>query len=367
VNFDYIEKLSFLSHNEQKFHLGGQCNIDNTLDLRTGSLVYDTNVIQRVLPVAVGGLAADNWDDEIFIIHIFDAWAGAPLPYYARATPLPYNPNGIYFNDTFSPYNISHRWFGNVPFSIFSYLGGTGSNDAEAHNLNAQPTQWTGTPPAIGAQYQYIDFPTDISDPSNNMLYSPFVNPDPANLGNISHYLAPAGGLYAVDVSLCWRYGYIHYFQFLVITPAGGIEYYIQPWNVGEGNTPMNPYGVGSSVLHLVYRENLCFTASAVIPMQAGHRLVALIPYGMGMISDAEISVKSTFSGEFQNYDFSAVKYLRTKFDYPIPLMDRNQILSSPYAKQQLTYNGGEASGYLNSMKRNLQSGKTELEWLGSF
>ena len=369
VLFDYLEQVAFLSHDEQKFHLGGQCNIDNTLDLRTGTLVYDTNVIQRVLPISVGGTADDSWDDEIFIIHIMPMDPSTPSihPFWGVATPLPYFPTRIYYNNTFSPYSISQRWFGNVPFSIYSYLGGTGSNDAEAMNPLAQPTQWTGTPPAIGAQYQYIDFPNDISDPSNNFNHSPFLNPDPSNTGNISHYLAPAGGLYAVDVSLCWRYGYIQYFQFLVITPTGGIEYFIQPWNVGEGNTPFNAYGIGSSVLDLVYRENLCFTASAVIPMQAGHRLVALIPYGMGMIADAEITVKSTFSGEFQNYDFSTVKYLRTKFDFPIPLSERNQILDSPYAKQRLTYNGGEVQGYLNNMKRNLESGKSELEWLGSF
>jgi hypothetical protein len=366
-NFDYLENVAFLSHDDQEYHLGGQCNIDNTLDIRTQKLVYDTNVIQRVLPTAVGGLGDQNWDDEVFIIQLFEPTPPNPYLYYGFATPLPYNPSNIYFNTFFSPYQISQRWFGNIPFSIFSYLGGTGANNAEGYNPNAQPTQSTGTPPALGAQYEYIDFPQDISDPNNNLNYSPMANPDPTNLGNISHYQAPSGGLYAVDVSFCWNYGYWQYFQFLVINPAGGVEYFVQPYNIFEGYTPLDPYGIGTAGVQLEYEENVCISVSAIIPMQAGHRLVALVPYAMGRLSDAEIDVKATLSGEFQKYDFSATKYLKTEFDFPVHLEERNQILNSPYLKQELTYNGGRVSGYLSMMKRNLTSGETRIEWAGSF
>ena len=365
--FEYIEKLSFLSHEKQRYHLGGQCNIDNTLDLVTATLIYDTNVIQRVLPVLVSGHDDDGYDDDVFIIHIFDAIPPAPHSFYGRLTALPYNPLEGYYNATFSPYSISQRWFGNVPFSIYQYLGGTGSEDAAAVNLNPQNTQLGGSyPPSLGVQYQWIDFPSTISDPSGNFHHA--VIPDPAGYtGSISYYEAPVGGIYAVNLSLCIRWGFWQYVQFLVITPAGGIEYYIQPFNVFEGGTPQDPYGAGIVGIQPVWVENYCLQTSAIIPMQAGHRLCALLPYAMGIITDAEISVKSTFSGEFQNYDFNTVKYLRTKFEFPLPLGDRNTILSAPYGKQRMTFNNGSADGYLNNLKRNIESGKSSVEWLGSF
>jgi len=364
--FLYVEKVPFLSQHDQEYHLGGQCNIDNALDLRTQKLIYDSNVIQRVLPVAVDGLADDSYDDEIFIVNIFEPTPPNPFIYYATATLLPYNPTEIYFNAFLSAYNTSLRWFGNVPFSIFSWLGGTGSNDAEAVNNSGQPTQQTGVfPPAIGAQYQYIDFPDEISDPSNNLNFSPINNPDPSNVGNISHYESPSGGLYEVTVSLCFS-GFMNDFALFVLTPTGGVEYFIRPYNVGEGNSPLYPYQ-SPITLQLDEVTNLCFTASVIIPMQAGHRLVALLPYAMGSITNAEISVRSTFSGEFQKYDPSATKYLRTKFQYPIHLEERNEIIANPYVKQKLKYNGGEVSGHLSKMKRNLHYGETEIEWRGSF
>jgi len=363
--FDYIERVLFLSHEEQKFHLGGQCNIDNTLDLITGTLVYDTNVIQRVLPVAVGGLADESWDEEVFIIHIFEPTPPNPHIYYGTFTLLPYNPARGYFNDHFSPHQVALRWFGSVPFSIYSYLGGTGSNDSESINLNPQFTQIFGAPPTIGAQYQWLDFPTDLSDPSNNFSHSPIVNPAGFG-GNISHYTAPAGGLYKVELNFDFT-GWWQYVQFLVFDAAGALQYYINPYNAFEGGSPTDPYGGGIIGLQLQQATNLHIQTSAIIPVETGSRITALLPYSLGTITQAEISVKSTFSGEFQSFDFSSTKYLRTKFEFPLPLADRNEIFAAQYAKQRLSYNGGDVNGFLNKMKRNLESGSTLIEWLGSF
>jgi hypothetical protein len=144
------------------------------LDLRTKELIYDTNVIQRVLPiVSTGGLGDDSYDEEIFIINIFEAHIPdppappPPAPYFAYLTALPYHGAAGYFNSHFSPYEISLRWFGAVPFSIYNYLGGSGTNDVEAHGLpNSQPTYIGGQPPSSGYQYQYIDFAAIDSDPA---------------------------------------------------------------------------------------------------------------------------------------------------------------------------------------------------------
>ena len=370
TSFQYLEKTAFLSHNHQKYHLGGQCNIDNSLDLRCEKLVYDTNVIFTVLSGAFGVPApnADAWDEDVFIIH-YQADT-QPLPHYGVLDVIPYAPvfplRYVFYNAIFSPYQTSLRWFGNVPFSIFSYLGGTGNYDAEAINLNPQPTYRTGIyPPALGRQWQYIHFPNEISDPSNALNYSPIVNPDPLNTGNISHYTAPAGGMYEVTVDFCFT-GYLENLAMWVINPAGGIEYFILPYNVDEGTNPINPYG-GTIIGQLESVTNECVSVSTVLPVQAGSRILITLPYAMGTISQASLIVQSTFTGEYQKYDTRATKYLRSKFEFPIPLSDRNQIFNQPYALQNALYNGGNVSGYLDSFKRNFQTGKTSIELLGSF
>lgn len=371
-NFQYLEQSAFLSHDHQKFHLGGQCNIDNSLDLRCEKLVYDTNVMFTVLSGAFGTAApnADAWDDEIFIIHYREPDSSAPVAYNAVQDPVPYAPTfpllyGFY-NATFSPYQVSLRWFGNVPFSIYSYLGGTGSYDADAINLNPQPTYRTGVfPPALGRYWQYIHFPNEISDPANALNFSPVINPDPANTGNISHYTAPAGGLYEVSIDFCFT-GYLEHLGIWVVNQAGGVEYFVLPYNVSEGNTPLYPYA-GFSIGNLQYVTNLCASVSTIVPVQAGNRIFITLPYAMGVISQASLNVRSTFSGQFQQFDFSATKYLRSKFEFPIPLSDRNEIFAEPYALQQALFNGGDVKGYLDSFKRNLQTGKTSIELLGSF
>ena len=87
----------------------------------------------------------------------------------------------------------------------------------------------------------------------------------------------------------------------------------------------------------------------------------------MGVISQASINVRSTFSGQYQQYDFSATKYLRSKFEFDIHLSNRNEIFAQPYAIQQVMYNGGDVKGFLDVFKRNFQTGKTSIELLGSF
>ena len=372
ANYQYLEKSAFLSHDHQKYHLGGQCNIDNSLDLRCEKFVYDTNVMFTVLSGEFGVAApnADAWDEEIFIIHYRQPLGVQPHAFYGVQDLVPYAPvypiTYGFFNATFSPYQTSLRWFGNVPFSIFSYLGGTGNYDAEGYNPNPQPTYQTGAfPPALGRYWQYINFPTDVSDPSNALNYSPVINPDAANTGSISHYTAPSGGLYQVSVDFCFT-GYLEHLAMWVVNPSGGIEYYVLPYNVTEGNNPLYPYG-GFSIGNLKYVTNLCASVSTVLPVQAGNRIFITLPYAMGVISQGSINVRSTFSGQYQQYDFSATKYLRSKFEFDIHLSDRNEIFAQPYAIQQALYNGGDVKGFLDVFKRNFQTGKTSIELLGSF
>jgi hypothetical protein len=366
----FLEQTSFLSHDHQKYHLGGQCNIDNSLDLRCEKLVYDTNAFFAVLGDEFGTPVpnADQWDDEVFIIH-YTSLGGSPFTFYAVRDLIPYAPTYPltwgYYNAIFSPYQTSLRWFGNIPFSIFSYLGGTGSYDAAAYGYNIQPTYQTGIyPPALGRQWQYINFPFETSDPANALHFSPVSNPDPSNTGSISHYIAPAGGMYEVSVDFCFT-GYLEYLAIWVIDPSNAIQYYIFPYNSDEGVNPLNPYGAWS-IGNLRQVTNECVSVSTVIPVQAGNRIFITLPYAMGQISQASLSIRSTFSGQFQQYDFSATKYLRSKFEFDIPLSDCNQILSAPHLHQQALFNGGVVVGYLDNFKRNFETGKTSIELLGS-
>lgn len=360
-SFDYLEDTTFLSHNNQTLHLGGQCNLNNEFLLNTTLLVYDTNVIQRVLPASVDGENDDGFDDDVFILSTFDGISGR----FATLTELPYTyspPLGGFFNATFSPFNVSNRWFGDIPMPLFSYLGGTGNNDAEATNTNTQGIYSPNTNPSY---QQFILFPDEISDPSNS--FDTTTIPNPVQTPAISHYTVPVGGLYTINYTGQFI-GIFRYIFVIVFDPSGTTSYFVPGFDVFIEGTPTN-WWPSASIPPITESQStnglIDTNFSVVVPAQQNSNICIYMPSADGDIQNANLEVLSNVSGRFQEYWFNDTEYAISQFTYPIATLDRELIFASPYTR--FLFNSGKYKnfGYLQKMERSLQTGESSIELRG--
>ena len=358
-DYSYLEDVTFLAHDSQKLHLGGQCNLPSELQLNTKEIVYDTNVIQRVLPASVTGQNDDSYDGDTFLIVVMSGSS----PNYGRLTQVPYSALAAgYYNDSYCPYRVSPRWFGEIPFSIYTYLGGAGNNDAEAYNnanqnINAQIATTNNV---------FADFPLEISDPSNNFGNSVINHPFPY-AGNVSHYNSPSGGLYSVNVQMSFV-GEMNWMFFVVLTAAGAEQYIGGAYSAVIGGPPPDPtfdIGVLPTLTPSQTNGIIDINASLVVPMAIASNLVIYMPLANGTISNAQIQVNANVGGKFQGYDFNDSDYMITDFEFDIATSDRNQIIASPYDKFAYSNEHYSNHGRLISMEREVESGKANIKLAG--
>lgn len=359
-DYTYLEDVTFLAHDIQRLHLGGQCNLPSELQLNTKKLVYDTNVIQRVLPASVSGLNDDSYDRDTFIIVVESGSA----PNYGRLTQVPYTALVAgYYNDSYCPYQVSPRWFGSIPFSIYTYLGGTGGNDAEAYNnSNQEINALVNTSNNV-----FIEFPNEISDPGNN-FDSSVINHPFAYAGDVSHYNSPSGGLYSVNLQMSFT-GQMNWIFFVVLTAAGAEQYIGGAYSALIGGPPPDPSFATTQTPSLlpVSQTNgiIDINVSLVMPMAIGSNLVVYMPFANGTISNAQIQVNADVGGKFQGYDFNDSDYMLTDFEFDIPTSDRNQIIESPYDKFAYSNEHYSNHGRLISMEREIESGRANIKLAG--
>lgn len=361
--FVAMAETTFLSHNEQSFHLGGQCNLDSTLDLKTKTFVYDYNSLRRALPVSIDGSNDAEFDKDIFIIACFPHIPNMSFPalFYATWTLLPYSATDGYFNSRFSPWALMERWYNGIPSSVFSWLGGGGSGDVEAVNYGSQTfvdAFWPST-------FQAIDFPSIITDISGNwnvgVIPLPVTYPYP-----VTYYETASGGLFSVNFSftLSARADLI---SILVVDSAGVQQYVTTVYVILNEGPPIN--GVLPPSLVGIEVDGLEVVAGAVIPCAAGDRILVIAPSAAGVnanVANARITIHPTTTGELMPMDFRNTNFMLTTFSYPVPTGLRNQILANPYSRIEFSTSGYLGGGNLVRMERSLEDGMTEFEFSGS-
>jgi len=285
-------------------------------------------------------------------------------PNYGRLTQVPYAALAKgYYNDTYSPYQVAPRWYGNIPFALFSYLGGTGNNDAEARNPNTQFILADITSPS---QNVFVDFPQDVSDPGNNFQTSVINHPFPYT-DAVSHYNNPSGGLVGVNVNFNFT-GVMRWVFFVVLDAAGAEQYIAGAYDAVTGETPVDPvFDVGFLPNLNPSQTNglISINVSLVMPMATGANLVVYMPLADGQITNANITVNTKVSGQFQSYDFNDSNYMLTDFDFDIAAVDRNTIIDSPFKLFRYNTQGYQNTGHLVNMEREIESGKSTIKLAG--
>lgn len=348
--FTYYPNIPFSGTYQENYHLGGECNINTKLGLQLTTLVTDPNVIQDVLP---SGTSNDNYDDDTFLVRFADLNNS-----HDAMTASPAGGGFYYYNEPYSNYRVSQRWFDQVPESIFSFLGG--GNDASFATQSVSPYLYDN----ITANADFLLCDDDTNPPNHDAggnyqtgALSVFVPIDVYDFnsssitltGNGGYYTAPANGMYNVTARFYIESGI--WFQ-----PAGllrvnssnvALEW---PWD------DLNPDGTifyGPAIGGFWVEHNHTFF------METGD----YVTFGFGnstgiSVSDATFKVLDPLGGEWQTNNARDVRLIETAFNYDIPQDDWNDIKDDPFKTFRASYNSGSVNGWISEMSRNRLTGE---------
>jgi len=350
---NYLQDIRFNGTRSEQYHLAGQCNTDTQLDLKLATLITDTNIIQDVLPVARGGTNNDAYDDDVFILHLDSSNKTVLSLKPASAT-------DYYFNERFVNIKVAPRWLGQIPQSIYAFLGEgydgihVGSNLAQDLDCYA--------PFQTGLQCE-LESPLPFHDVNSNYVigvYSFIAGSTGGELVDITQfqwstitvsitagvYIAPANGVYSFDCTVT------------------GTSVLGAPLLFGMAKTGTNLMAsvkipiVGSSGGYHV------FSGGYTVYLNAGDYVGVLCPFGFLANAGATFTCGDPLGSVWQTYDASSVYAIKNMMNYPIPQDDWDIIKNAPFERVNVDYQSGENNMWLSDITRNVRTGKTEIEML---
>ena len=357
--FDYLQDIRFNGMQVEEYHLGGQCNSDTELKLSLNKIVTDPNVIQDCLPTgSMGGSANDDFDDSVFIVH-----CNASNEVVLTEKPAS-GGTDFYYNDRFVNKNVALRWLGQIPQSIYAFLGA--GNDGcfinQASNFSSistfhgyQGTQESPLPfndvngnyavsnvyfPYFGyTNQQIIDW---VGTPSaGGILFN--------NLMDVGIYTAPSNGVYSFEIDVLSTLNEPAFFGKMnsnSISNGWGCIFIDPPINQGGG----------------VWR----YQGGATFYMNTGEYVGFSINSGLyEYYAGSTFRVFDPLGGVWQTYDASNVYNIENQTTIPINVNDWKTIKDAPYKSMGLTFYNGSTQGWLKDISRNLMTGQTELTLLG--
>jgi hypothetical protein len=335
-NYTYLQDIRFQSFNEEEYHLAGQCNIDNELNLVCETLITDTNIIQDIMPIAQGGTNNTGYDEDVFIVQL-DSNNKVML------TPKPATPTEFYFNENLTNRAVALRWFGQIPQSIYAYLGDGG--DWASALLSANQILPVGGVYGTAACNYTGSFP--YGDPNGN--YTVGVVSNGYNSTLAGYYTAPSNAVYNITFSGHYTglvsQVYIHRMNGSTIVSSQQI-YYPQEY-------------VDSLNYYLI-------EGGATFYMNAGERALVVFVLAQGTIHEgATFEVADPLGARWATYDSNSVYLLQQQFKYPISDQDWESIINSPYGIMRMTYNDGQIDNWLVDIERDILTGDAELKMSG--
>lgn len=378
---DYYDSIQLFSWNQEEYHLGGTCNNESILDIQNTTLISDTNIIQDALPPASGGTSSESFDGSIAIV-VLDG------DNTTIVEPNPTNASFQNFNFLLKNDEILDRFYGAIPQSIFLFLG-EGQNDARSEQQSTElitPTTVVINPvfSITGIFAQFVDFPTEVLDPNNNMNVDPTTfEYEGLSQSNVVVYEAPIAGVY--DVLFELRNNLVNW-----ISQSGAV--YLMVYNTSTQTYPEKIYpfgdnfggeadlipilqgqGLGSATRGNTFTDNGQFVCngSQTMFLDAGWKVCVMSTF------DNEPSTGSylptMYFEVFDNltiektYDPETNYLLKTDVEYPIDCATWEQYLLDRNAEITITTIDGSISGYVNDIERNATTGESSVSILGKF
>jgi hypothetical protein len=173
----------------ETFGFIGECNTSNVLNLKSGDIIFDANVIEDVIRFASPSHDLSNFIIQSSYDNTFAANGFIAIKYD------PYTIGQTLYNGLYTNINVSANWLSGYPNSLFSFL-----------NAPFTPAQ-AACEVRIGA------FPFPVFDANDNAVesyfgwngaYIPFTNQfnDPNNLYAGDSYVCPYAGVYTITLQL---------------------------------------------------------------------------------------------------------------------------------------------------------------------
>ena len=180
-------QIAFRGFRDETFGILGECNTGNVMDLKSGDVVFDTNVIDDIYR-----FNNDQYDLGMVLVDV--NFQSTATPGADDQDPLGYGAH--VYNSDYINEQVSQNWLGGFPNSLFQYLS-VGFNPADT--LLVAYSNYT-----VGAEpFWLIDAGSNLDYSTYNGTYIPFGNQyDPNNLFDGQSYTVPFTGLYNVNGSI---------------------------------------------------------------------------------------------------------------------------------------------------------------------
>jgi hypothetical protein len=184
-------QIAFRGFRDETFGILGECNTGNVMDLKSGDVVFDTNIIDDCFR-----FNNDQYDLGMVLVDC-NFFGPSNMIFADDQDPLGYG--GHVYNASYINEQVSQNWLGGFPNSLFQYLA-VGFNPFDTvvvANSNFQN-------PSIPFPFWQIDFGSNLDYSTYNGSYIPFGNQvyDPNNLFDGQSYAVPYTGLYNVKGSI---------------------------------------------------------------------------------------------------------------------------------------------------------------------
>jgi len=324
----YYPDIPFTGFQQEEYHLLGQCNTGNELDLRLKTLITDTNIIQDVLP---SGTSNDSYDDDIFLVQL-DSGNNAVMTLDPTATQY-------YYNVGLSNYEVSQRWFNGIPNSIASWLVDASTEGFRASNLSD-----LSLTPAASVDIVF-------SDDSTSPNYDTGGNYDTAT----GRYTAAQAGSFTfhLRISALWYLAYGN-LRFLRYDSSNVLQ---------EDITLLNTVSI-----YPFYSQDDDYYHT--FNMQVGDYVVCnyewlnhtLLVSSVDIYASTYFETISTIDSDIiVEYDVSDVPLLLTNIEKVVNFVDWKAIKSEPYKLYSIDNPYKLIKGYINEVSRNILKGDTKM------
>jgi len=174
----------------ETFGFLGQCNTSNVLNVKSGDIIFDANVIEDVIR-----FASPSYDLSNFIIQ--SSYSAFYTPNGFIAIPFdPYTIGQTIYNGLYRNINVSANWLSGYPNSLFSFLNEPFTPAQAECEVRISPVP---NNPVFDANDNAVE-----SYFGFNGVYIPFGNEfnDPNNLFSGDSYVCPFAGFYTVTLQL---------------------------------------------------------------------------------------------------------------------------------------------------------------------
>jgi hypothetical protein len=357
-NSAFYRPITFRGWTKEEYHLGGQCNTKEILDLQLKTVIINTNTIQGCLPYGAGNPQNqinppyDNYEEDTFLV-IFDGNNET----VTNVTPA--FPAYQYYNARLFNSEVADRWVGAVPFPIFLFLGANLNGARAARTFDYTPPYIPISLITEGAFFTFNStaFPEGF-DPNGNVSFSTAnysLAPTVTYNGGNTIYTAPINSIYTVSVRILLN-PFIDYAAIANIfmvrfdsINALGLEYIVVP------------------IAGLSFQGGVwVWEGSYTFYCDAGDRLAIMGVNTDQILSGSYFQVNDAFEVT-KTYDVESNWLLKSECMYPIPADWWRNFRNNWHQLITMTYNTGQASGYVDEISRPIYSGDAEVSIVSKF